>query len=79
MKDTTTVTSAALRQAVCVLLEVVDEHGLDEDVAQAAADGLERICKKYVGASVIPSSLEGRDALAFLADELTDINADTDD
>ena len=76
MKDTTAVASAALRQAVGVVIQAMDEHELDEDVAQTVADGLERICRKYVGASSIPSNLEGRDALEFLASELADINED---
>lgn len=76
MNDTTAVTSAALRQTVGVFLRAMDEHDLDDDVAQTVADGLERVCRRYVGASLVPTSLEGRDALEFLAGELTDINDD---
>jgi hypothetical protein len=78
MKDATMITSAALRQAVEVVLATMDEHDLDEDVAQTAADCLERICRKYVGATLVPASLEGRDALEFLIGELTDLNDDAE-
>jgi hypothetical protein len=78
MKDATMITSAALRQAVGVVLTMMDEHDLDDDVAQTAADGLERICRKYVGATSIPTNLEGRDALEFLVGELTDLNDEAD-
>jgi len=76
MKDATVVTSAALRQAVGVVIHTMDEHDLDEDVAQTVAEGLERVCRRYVGARAVPARCEGRDALEFLAGQLADINDD---
>lgn len=77
MNDATTLASTALREVLAVITTVVDEHALDDDVAQTAADGLEAVCRKYLGTAPVPRIFEGRDALDYLAEELDQINADT--